>query len=110
MRYAVAPQTTVSQPYDPDDIEKISNWFRKKGSENILKHIEEGGPQRFTELDKSDLNISRSTLSFRLREAQNLGLIGHVSRRNGTPAYELTPEGMAYRMQRKQQERVINAG
>ena len=101
-------RTTVGQPYDPDDIKKISDWFRKKGSENILKHIEERGPQRFTELNKADLNISRSTLSFRLREAQNLGLIGHVSRENGTPGYELTPEGMAYRMQRKQQEIVTS--
>ena len=97
-------QTTASQPYGPDDIRSISNWLRKKGSEDILERIEQQGPQRFTELNKSNLNISRSTLSSRLREAQNLGLISHISRRNGTPAYGLTPEGMGYRRQRKQYE------
>jgi len=96
--------TMVSQPYGPDDITSISNWLRKKGSEDILKRIEEGGPQRFTDLNQAELNISKSTLSSRLREAQNLGLIGHISRKNGTPAYGLTPEGMGYREQRKQYE------
>ncbi|GAJ23158.1 unnamed protein product, partial [marine sediment metagenome] len=63
-------------------------------SEDLLSHIEEKGPRRFHELYKSrDLNVSKSTLSHRLREAQNLGLIGHLSRRNGKPAYALTNDG-----------------
>ena len=103
-RQSIAGFQTAGQPYGPEDIRNISNWLRKKGSEDILKHIESYGPLRFTELNKAKLNISKGTLSSRLREAQNLGLIGHLSRRNGTPAYGLTPEGMAYRRQRKQQQ------
>ena len=92
------------QPYGPESIRYIGNWLRKKGSEDILKRIEKRGPQRFTDLNKAGLNISKSTLSSRLREAQHLGLIGHLSRSNGSPAYGLTPEGMGYRRQRQQQQ------
>ncbi|GAI20726.1 unnamed protein product, partial [marine sediment metagenome] len=109
-QYRAIPAITAGQPYGPNDIRSISTWLRKKGSEDILERIEQRGPQRFNELNKANLNISKGTLSSRLREAQNLGLIGHLSRRNGTPAYGLTPEGMAYRRQRKQQQEVINAG
>jgi len=88
------PQTTAGQPYGPDDVEQISTFLRKKGAEDLLSHIGEKGPRRFHELNKSrDLNISKSTLSHRLREAQHLGLIGHLSRRNGKPAYGLTDDG-----------------
>lgn len=104
------PQTTAGQPYGPGDITNITSWLRKRGSEDILTRIEQRGPQRFTDLDNANLNISRGTLSSRLREGQSLGLIGHLSRRNGTPAYALTTEGMAYRRQRKQQEGIISAG
>lgn len=87
-------QTITDQPYGPDDVEQISTFLRKKGAEDILSHIGEKGPRRFHELYKSrDLKISKSTLSHRLREAQHLGLIGHLSRRDGKPAYGLTDDG-----------------
>ncbi len=87
---------SLSPLFGPEDIRSFTTWLRKKGSEDILNRLERRGPQRFTDLNKADLNISKSTLSLRLREAQNLGIIGHLSRRNGTPAYALTQEGVAY--------------
>lgn len=85
--------TSIDQTTGPDD-EHISTWLRKKGSEDLLSYIDEKGPRRFHEILKSSkLNVSRSTLSIRLREAQNMNLIGHLSRGNGKPAYGLTDDG-----------------
>ncbi len=79
----VAPIFTTAM-YPPD-------WYRRKGSTDLLQILDEK-PSRFTEL-LSYMDVSRGTLSTRIREAQDMGLIYKTPRENGYEAWSLTALG-----------------
>lgn len=54
--------------------ESISDFLQKRGSIGVLSLLQSGGGQRFTDLDEK-LNISSATLTTRIGEARDLGLV-----------------------------------
>ncbi len=54
--------------------EALSEYVEKRGSLGVLILLKTAGPWRFTDM-ANKLHISQSTLSERLEEARNLGLI-----------------------------------
>jgi len=80
----VAPIFTTAM-YPPD-------WYRRKGSMDLLMRLDEK-PSRFTEL-LSSMDVSRSTLGSRIREAGDMGLINKTIRPdNGYRVWSLTALG-----------------
>jgi len=71
--------TTMMHPPD---------WYRRQGSMDLLQRLDEK-PSRFTEL-LSNMDVSRGTLSSRIREASDMGLIHKTTRENGYTAWKLT--------------------
>jgi len=71
--------TTMMHPPD---------WYRSQGSMDLLQRLDEK-PSRFTAL-LSNMDVSRGTLSSRIREASDMGLIHKTTRENGYTAWELT--------------------
>lgn len=71
--------TTMMHPPD---------WYRRQGSMDLLQRLDEK-PSRFTEL-LSNMDVSRGTLSSRIREASDMGLIHKTTRENGYTAWDLT--------------------
>ena len=67
-------------------------WYRRKGSADLLQKLGDE-PHRFTEL-LSSMDVSRGTLSYRISEAKDMGLIHRTIRQeNGQPVWSLTAQG-----------------
>jgi len=88
-------------PDEPvDDIQELlieesiepQRYVQKRGGYQILDQLKQT-PQRFKELLES-VDVSRGTLSRRVKEAESLGLIEKgIRKTNGHPAYILTEDG-----------------
>lgn len=88
---------TVTRTYSNEDIPIYTammhspDWYRRQGSTDLLQRLDEK-PSRFTEL-LSDMDVSRGTLSSRIREAKDMGFIHKATRENGYEAWRLTALG-----------------
>ncbi len=72
--------------------EETQQYVQRKGGFQLLERLSQM-PQRFSELLES-VDVSRGTLSTRVKEAEDLGLIEKgIRKQNGHPAYVLTEDG-----------------
>lgn len=84
----------TSVTYSPD-------WYRKRGSTNLLQKLDEE-PLRFKELLEGS-TVSRGTLATRIGEARDMGLIHRTIREeNGQPVWTLTARGKEAKEESKQ--------
>lgn len=75
-----------------EDSVEPERYVQKRGGYKILDQLKQA-PQRFSELLNS-VDVSRGTLSRRVKEAESLGLIEKgIRKTNGHPAYIITEEG-----------------
>lgn len=79
MAYGDETESPVGSHREPDDstgadldIEKVRDFFEKKGAVEILAQLADG-PKRFGEIDEA-LVVSHGTISTRLTEGAKLGL------------------------------------
>jgi hypothetical protein len=71
---------------------ETSDFLGRKESRSLLESVHKQ-PQTYTEL-KSQVDLSDRTLSRRLEDAQNLGLMKKQSYNNGRSRYKLTEKGV----------------
>ena len=97
MGVEVETQSLAAPPVDIDDLAlpeevKAEDFVQKKGGYSLLEQLART-PQRFSELVEERF-VSRGTLSTRIKEAEELGLVEKGIRKiNGTPAYTITETG-----------------
>jgi DNA-binding HxlR family transcriptional regulator len=71
---------------------EAEQYVQRRGGFQLLEKLSQM-PQRFSELIES-VDVSRGTLSTRVKEAEELGLIEKgIRKKNGHPAYILTEDG-----------------
>ena len=86
------PEQDLQELLMTEESVKPERFVQKRGGYQILNQLSQI-PQRFTELLDS-VDVSRGTLSTRVNEALDLGLIEKgIRKTNGHPAYIITEEG-----------------
>ena len=89
-----SPYMEVEEPEELEELEtpQVQEFIQRKGSYNLLDQLART-PQRFSELVQERF-VSRGTLSTRIKEAEDLGLVEKgIRKTNGSPAYTLTKTG-----------------
>jgi len=82
----------IQEEAAPQEEEEINQYMQKKGGYSLLEQLART-PQRFSDLVQERF-VSRGTLSTRIKEAEELGLVEkNIRKSNGTPAYTLTETG-----------------
>lgn len=100
-----SPYAETEEAEDLLEIEgpDMQEFIQKKGSFNLLEQLART-PQRFSELVQERF-VSRRTLSTRIKEAEELGLVQKgIRKTNGSPAYTLTDTGEE--VKKKSEEKV----
>jgi hypothetical protein len=100
-----SPYAEAEEAEDLLEIEgpDMQEFIQKKGSFNLLEQLART-PQRFSELVQERF-VSRRTLSTRIKEAEELGLVQKgIRKTNGSPAYTLTDTGEE--VKKKSEEKV----
>ena len=89
-----SPYVEAEEAEELSEIEgpEVQEFIQRKGSFNLLEQLART-PQRFSELVQERF-VSRRTLSTRIKEAEDLGLVQKgIRKTNGSPAYTLTDTG-----------------
>jgi len=82
----------IQEEAAPQEEEEINQYMQKKGGYSLLEQLART-PQRFSDLVQERF-VSRGTLSTRIKEAEELGLVEkNIRKSNGSPAYTLTETG-----------------
>ena len=96
------PRKTTEKEVAPlfTSVMRSPGWYRRRGSRDLLQKLDDK-PHRFTEL-LSSMDVSRGTLSSRLKEGKEMGIFQKTIRpENGQPAWSLTDQGKAESKQLK---------
>ena len=87
-----APRPIMNESAAPIEEEEVEVYIQKKGGYSLLEQLART-PQRFSDLVQEKF-VSRGTLSTRIKEAEELGLVEkNIRKSNGSPAYSLTDTG-----------------
>ena len=92
-----SPFTGVTNTTSPQSLISVRPWLNyhgRRGTSEVISHLHQAGPTRFNALANT-VTVSRPTLSRRLTELSEAGLVGYTIVEGGVPAYALTPEGEA---------------
>jgi DNA-binding HxlR family transcriptional regulator len=86
-REEVGPPTL--KEFDESEIERIVSYLNKKGGVRVLEELQ-SGPKRFVTLEET-LNISKATITDRITDAREVGLISETPDYGGGNGYKRHP-------------------